>query len=113
MRESERMNRKEMSQLLDIPYSSLANYEAGRMKMSFEAGSKIFKHPRFRKYRDWFMFDEVNPEAGQVAPARTLWARLNNITPIRPKEWLTVYKEYIFTICFQDDEYVGGLSYVD
>lgn len=69
MRESERMNRKEMAQLVDIPYSSLSNYEAGRMKMSFEAGAKIFKHPRFRKYRDWFMFDEVNPETGQIAPA--------------------------------------------
>ena len=113
MRESERMNRKEMSQLLDIPYSSLANYEAGRMKMSFEAGSKIFKH-----------LDSVNTETGSCLMRLTLrpvklhrlshtWARLNNITPIRPKEWLTVYKEYIFTICFQDDEYVGGLSYVD
>ncbi|WP_409309004.1 helix-turn-helix domain-containing protein [Pectobacterium sp. B1J-3] len=69
IRESERLNKKEMSQLIDIPYSSLANYEAGRMKMSFEAGAKLFKHPRFRKYRDWFMFDETNPEAGQIAPA--------------------------------------------
>lgn len=72
IRESERLNKKEMSQLLDIPYSSLANYEAGRMKMSFEAGAKIFKHPRFRKYRDWFMFDETNPEAGQIAPVLSL-----------------------------------------
>ncbi len=37
--------------------------------MSFEAGMKLFKHPRFRKYRDWFMFDEINPGAGQIAPA--------------------------------------------
>lgn len=72
MRESERLNRREMSQLVDIPYSSLANYESGRMKMSFEAGVKIFKHPRFRKYQSWFMFDEVNPAAGQIAPALSL-----------------------------------------
>lgn len=37
--------------------------------MPMEAGMKLFKHPRFRKYRDWFMFDEVNPDAGQIAPA--------------------------------------------
>ncbi|POW31954.1 transcriptional regulator [Pectobacterium atrosepticum] len=37
--------------------------------MSMEAGMVFFKHPRFRKYRDWFMFDETNPEAGQIAPA--------------------------------------------
>ncbi|CAI0968351.1 helix-turn-helix domain-containing protein [Serratia proteamaculans] len=81
MRESERMNRKEMSQLLDIPYSSLANYEAGRMKMSFEAGSKIFKHPRFRKYRDWFMFDEINPEAGQIAPVLAHFGQDSTTSP--------------------------------
>ncbi|WP_140920188.1 helix-turn-helix domain-containing protein [Limnobaculum xujianqingii] len=69
IRESERLNKKEMSQLVDIPYSSLANYESGRMKMSFDAGAKIFKLERFRKYRDWFMFDEIDPEAGQIAPA--------------------------------------------
>ncbi|MCA2053938.1 phage repressor protein, partial [Escherichia coli] len=23
----------------------------------------------FRKYRDWFLFDEVEPKAGQVVPA--------------------------------------------
>ncbi|MDX7507464.1 helix-turn-helix domain-containing protein [Citrobacter freundii] len=68
IRESERLNRKEMAQLVDIPYSSLSNYEAGRMKMSFEAGAKIFKHARFRKYRDWFMFDETDPASGQIAP---------------------------------------------
>jgi len=72
IRESERMNRREMSQLLDIPYSSLSNYESGRMKMSFEVGAKIFKHPRFRKYQNWFMYDEVDPAAGQIAPVLSL-----------------------------------------
>ena len=37
--------------------------------MPLEAGMKLFKHPRFRKYRDWFMFDETDPAAGQIAPA--------------------------------------------
>lgn len=69
IRESERLNRREMSDLVDIPYGSLANYESDRMKMSFEAGAKLFKNSRFRKYRDWFMFDEINPGAGQIAPA--------------------------------------------
>lgn len=40
--------------------------------MSMEAGMVFFKHPRFRKYRDWFMFDETNPEAGQIAPVLSL-----------------------------------------
>lgn len=68
MRESERLNRREMSDLVNIPYGSLTGYELERMKMTLEVATKIFKNPRFRKYRDWFMFDEVSPEAGQIAP---------------------------------------------
>ncbi|HBQ5053747.1 TPA: XRE family transcriptional regulator, partial [Escherichia coli] len=30
---------------------------------------KLLKAPMFRKYRDWFLFDEVEPKAGQVVPA--------------------------------------------
>lgn len=37
--------------------------------MSLESAEKLFAVPRFRKYMTWFMFDEVNPEAGQIAPA--------------------------------------------
>ncbi|MEG2433395.1 MAG: hypothetical protein RSA84_26010 [Acinetobacter sp.] len=37
--------------------------------MSFESGMKYFKVTRFRKYRDWFMFDETDPATGQIAPA--------------------------------------------
>lgn len=37
--------------------------------MSLEAATKLFSIPRFRKYMTWFMFDEINPDAGQIAPA--------------------------------------------
>lgn len=39
------------------------------MNMSLEAATKLFSIPRFRKYMTWFMFDEINPDAGQIAPA--------------------------------------------
>ncbi|WCH37113.1 transcriptional regulator [Aeromonas salmonicida] len=58
-----------MSDLVNIPYGSLTGYELERMKMTLEVATKIFINPRFRKYRDWFMFDEVSPESGQIAPA--------------------------------------------
>lgn len=48
MRESERLNRKEMSELVDIPYGSLTGYELERMKMTLEVGMKIFNHPKFK-----------------------------------------------------------------
>ncbi|HDF2344637.1 TPA: helix-turn-helix transcriptional regulator [Morganella morganii] len=69
IRDSERMKTKEIADLVGINYYSYHGYETGKAKMPMEAGMKLFKHPRFRKYRDWFMFDETNPEAGQIAPA--------------------------------------------
>ncbi|WP_048884171.1 helix-turn-helix transcriptional regulator [Morganella morganii] len=68
IRDSERMKTKDIADLIGINYHTYHGYESGKSKMPMEAGMKLFKHPRFRKYRDWFMFDEVNPEAGQIAP---------------------------------------------
>ena len=69
IRESERLKLKEVAEMTGISYPTYHGYESGKMKMSFEAGMKFFKVVRFRKYRDWFMFDEVDPAAGQIAPA--------------------------------------------
>ncbi|MCV5496958.1 XRE family transcriptional regulator, partial [Escherichia coli] len=55
--------------LIGINYYTYHGYESGKSKMPMEAGMKLFKHPRFRKYRDWFMFDETDPAAGQIASA--------------------------------------------
>jgi len=40
IRDSERLNRRELTDLVGIPYGSYANYELDKMKMSFEAGTK-------------------------------------------------------------------------
>ncbi|WP_311763297.1 helix-turn-helix transcriptional regulator [Proteus columbae] len=69
IRESERLNVKQAADLVGINYVTYHGYESGKAKMSLESAMKFFKHPRFRKYRDWFMFDEINPDAGQIAPA--------------------------------------------
>lgn len=69
IRESERLNRREIADLTGINYASYLGYENDKAKMPFETGSKLFKAERFRKYRDWFMFDETSPESGQIAPA--------------------------------------------
>ncbi|CNK20359.1 bacteriophage CI repressor protein [Yersinia aldovae] len=72
IRESERLSRKEVADLTGLKYVTYAGYESGKMKMSMEAGMRFFKHPRFRKYQSWFMFDETNSAAGQIAPALSL-----------------------------------------
>ncbi len=47
---------------------------------------KFFKRSRFRKYRDWFMFDEVNPETGQIAPALAHTRHENSGSPHSDKK---------------------------
>ncbi|MTB46211.1 helix-turn-helix transcriptional regulator [Providencia sp. wls1950] len=69
IRNSEQMTKRELADLTGLNYATYHGYESDKSKMTFESGVKIFAVKRFRKYRDWFMFDEVNPEAGQIAPA--------------------------------------------
>ncbi|EKL3977736.1 helix-turn-helix transcriptional regulator [Morganella morganii] len=69
IRESERLKPKEVAELAGINYTTYHGYESGKSKMPLESAIKIFSVPRFRKYMTWFMFDEINPEAGQIAPA--------------------------------------------
>ncbi|MCX3408511.1 helix-turn-helix domain-containing protein [Raoultella ornithinolytica] len=69
IRESERLNRKEISELTGIAYGSFCGYEAGDKKPGVEAIMRLLQHPRFTKYTMWFMADQVAPESGQIAPA--------------------------------------------
>ncbi|OWF73304.1 transcriptional regulator [Yersinia frederiksenii] len=80
MRESERLNRREMSELVDIPYGSMTGYELERMKMTLEVGMKIFNHPRFKKYMMWFMTGDISPESGQIAPALAHYGQSETIS---------------------------------
>lgn len=37
--------------------------------MTLESAIKLFRHPRFHKYQEWFMYDRTDPSRGQIAPA--------------------------------------------
>ncbi|WP_237930503.1 helix-turn-helix domain-containing protein [Buttiauxella sp. S19-1] len=69
LRESERLNRRQFSELTGIPYSSMSSYEKGVKDMGIQAVMKILQHPQFNKYTMWFITDQINPESGQIAPA--------------------------------------------
>ncbi|ECC8558799.1 TPA: helix-turn-helix transcriptional regulator [Salmonella enterica] len=69
IRESERLNKKQFSELTGIAYSTLGGYESGVKKPGVEAIMKMLQHPRLTKYTLWFMADQVAPESGQIAPA--------------------------------------------
>ncbi|EAN0852648.1 XRE family transcriptional regulator [Salmonella enterica] len=69
IRESERLNRREFSEITGVPYSSLSSYENRSKNAGVESIMKILQHPRFIKYTLWFMTDQISPESGQIAPA--------------------------------------------
>lgn len=69
VRESERLNRKQLAEITGVPYSSLTYYESGRSTPPTDITMKIFSHPRFQKYALWFFTDQIAPESGQIAPA--------------------------------------------
>ncbi|ECW1079430.1 TPA: helix-turn-helix transcriptional regulator [Salmonella enterica] len=69
MRKSEMLTQKQMAELTGIPAGTLIHYEQGKSKPGADALIKILKPQKLRKYRDWFLFDETEPKAGQVVPA--------------------------------------------
>lgn len=81
VRESERLNRKQFSELTGIVYGSFCSYEAGDKKPGVEQIIKILQHPRFTKYTLWFMTDQISPEAGQIAPALAHFGQQTTTSP--------------------------------
>ena len=69
IRDSERLKSKQIADLIGVNYGTYNGYEIGKSKMSLEAAIKLFGHPRFHKYQDWFMYDRIDPSRGQIAPA--------------------------------------------
>ncbi|WP_038160132.1 helix-turn-helix domain-containing protein [Trabulsiella guamensis] len=69
IRESERLNRREFSEITGVPYSSLSSYENRSKNAGVESIMKILQHPRFTKYTLWFMTGQTSPESGQIEPA--------------------------------------------
>ncbi|WP_272681101.1 helix-turn-helix domain-containing protein [Providencia sp. PROV129] len=68
IREAEGLNRKELSELLDIPYGTLNNYETKGIQLTEEPILKFINHPRFEKYALWFLTDKTNEALGQISP---------------------------------------------
>lgn len=86
IRESERLKKKEVAEMTGINYVTYVGYENGKSSISHDAVVRLLRHPRFRKYRDWFMFDETDPSAGQIAPALAHCGQGNEISYPTGKE---------------------------
>lgn len=69
IRDSERLTKQQLVDLVGINYGTYHGYERDKSKMTLESAIKIFGHPRFNKYQDWFMYGRIDPSRGQIAPA--------------------------------------------
>lgn len=73
IRNSEQLTKKELTDLIGLNYTTYHTYESGRANMSLDSMVKLFGHPRFQKYQDWFMYNKTDPAKGQIAPALALY----------------------------------------
>lgn len=69
IRDSERLTKMQLTELIGINYTTYHGYERDKSKMTLESAIKLFGHPRFNKYQDWFMYGRIDPSRGQIAPA--------------------------------------------
>lgn len=69
MRDSERLTKQQLVDLVGLNYTTYHGYERDKSKMTLEAAIKIFGNPRFYKYQEWFMYGRTDPSRGQIAPA--------------------------------------------
>ncbi|HAO0321291.1 TPA: helix-turn-helix transcriptional regulator [Escherichia coli] len=86
IRESERLKKEEIASLTGIHYVTYVGYENGNSAIPLESARKFLKISKFRKYRDWFLFDETDPSAGQIAPALAHCGQGNEISYPTGKE---------------------------
>lgn len=69
IRFSEQLNKQQFVDLIGINYTTYHGYESGKSRMTLDSAIKMFGHPRFHKYQEWFLYDRTDPSRGQIAPA--------------------------------------------
>ncbi|HHR6031341.1 helix-turn-helix transcriptional regulator [Providencia alcalifaciens] len=81
IRESEGLNRKELSELLGISYGTLNNYETKGIQLTESSIVKFTNHPRFEKYTLWLLTGKTNEEIGQISPTLSPDGQNNKTLP--------------------------------
>ncbi|HBU9962125.1 MULTISPECIES: helix-turn-helix transcriptional regulator [Enterobacteriaceae] len=69
IRFSEQLNKQQLVDLVGINYTTYLGYESDKSRMTLDSAIKIFRHPRFHKYQEWFLYDRTDSSRGQIAPA--------------------------------------------
>lgn len=68
IRKSLGYSRDEFSKLVNVPFSTLKNYELLYRNVSSSLVLTICNHPVMHKYTLWLVSDTTCPEIGQVEP---------------------------------------------
>lgn len=79
IREEEMLNKRQASEIMGIPYSTLLKYETGKAMPSSDVLMRILQLPQFTKYALWVMTDLTAPEAGQVAPSDYVLRKVSKV----------------------------------
>ena len=114
IRKAEGLTQAKFSEISGIALGTVKNYESGHKDPGLSIVMRVTNTPLFKKYTLWLMTGDTSPQAGQIAPALAHIGQKPTESDHSETDWLTLYKHYIFTICYQDGEYsVRGLSYVN
>ncbi len=62
------LSRDQMSELIDVPSTTIRGWELKGKDPSGQAIIKLFSHAEFQKYSIWFLTGETSPDSGQISP---------------------------------------------
>ncbi|WP_107851975.1 helix-turn-helix domain-containing protein [Oceanimonas marisflavi] len=68
IREAMGLSRPKFAELLQVPPTTLKNYELGYREVGGAFLVALSQHPELHKYTLWLLADTTVPEAGQVSP---------------------------------------------
>ncbi|ENM5253592.1 helix-turn-helix transcriptional regulator [Salmonella enterica] len=68
IRKAEKLTQQQFSDLIEIPLSTIRNYETGQFDVGLKVIDAVLEVERFEKYMMWLMKGKTAPELGQIAP---------------------------------------------
>ncbi|MCC4265608.1 helix-turn-helix domain-containing protein [Oceanimonas baumannii] len=68
IREAMGLSRPKFAELLQVPPTTLKNYELGYREVGGAFLVALSQHPELHKYTLWLLSGNTVPEAGQVSP---------------------------------------------
>lgn len=68
IRLDEKLSQSAFAKLTGINIGTIKNYELGKRGVGLSVIEQVLRASDFKKYTLWLMIDEINKDAGQIAP---------------------------------------------